>query len=176
MNEYGKLGGSNIISAETQNSEIIKNGGFEELDPETGYPDYWRYYNSLIGYYFVESAVKYEGSYSIRIENAPGVNYYLQLVDPKMLVPYSHYILRYWIRHDALAGGDEFAVFINTIEFNWHVQVNTIQGPKVASDWTMFEYEFTAPDVNTSMFSFGFYFYITGGNAWLDNISLKKVI
>ena len=37
MNEYGKLGGSNIVSGKTQNVNLIVNGGFEIIDPYTNF-------------------------------------------------------------------------------------------------------------------------------------------
>ena len=176
MNDYGKLGGSNIVSATTQNLELIDNGSFESLNQSSGYPISWQAYFSVAGYYFVDSTISQEGMYSIRIENAPGVNYYYQWVDANLIVPYSTYRLTYWIKHEALNTGDEFAVFINDVEFNWHIIVNTVRGPALSSDWQMYDYEFEAPELNTAKYSFGFYFYIEGGKkAWLDNISLEKV-
>lgn len=178
MNEFGKLGGSNIVSAQTKNKQLIKNGSFENLNPSTGYPENWQAYSSTDGYYFVDSLVAQDGKYSIRIENAPGVYIYYQLVNPQLLIPNSRYKQSYWIKHDELLNiGDEFAVFINTIEFNWQIQVNKVSGPKSASDWKLYEYEFTAPNVSSSNFSFGFYFYLYSNEkkAWLDNVSLIKV-
>ena len=178
MNDVGRLGGSNIVSARTQNVQLIKNGSFESLNVDTGYPDYWQAYSSTDGYYFVDSTISQEGNYSIRIENGPGVNYYYQLVNPQLIVADSRYRLSYWIRHDGFSSSGEFAVFMNTTEFNWQVQANTVRGPKPATDWILYEYEFTAPNVNATNYSFGFYFCIhdAGKKAWLDNISLIKVL
>ena len=179
MNDYGKLGGSNIVSAQTSNLDLIKNGSFENLNKSTGYPENWQSYNNINSpYYFIDSSIVEDGKYSIRIENAPGVNIYYQTLSSQTLVSNTQYKLSYWIKHDILNnGGDEYAVFINNKEFTWSIQANKISGPKSSSDWDLHEYEFTVPDVSSSSYLIGFYFYITGGSkAWLDNVSLVKVL
>jgi len=176
MNDYGRFGGSNIVSATTENIEVLNNGSFELLNSFTGYPLFWNAQTTMIGYYFVDSTIVQDGNYSIRIEDSPGVNYYYQLVNPANIISNELYRLTYWVKHDSLGSESEFAIFLNTVEFTWQVQANTISGPKPASDWTEYQYEFTAPNVTTSNYSVGFYFYLGGDReAWLDNISLVKV-
>jgi hypothetical protein len=178
MNEFGRLGGSNIVTAITKNKQVIQNGGFENLDPTSHFPEHWQAFSTAEGYYFVDADIAQEGEHSLRIENAPGVNIYYQLVNPKSLVPGSRYKLSYWVKHEKMVNhGDEFAVFLNTIEFSWQIQINTVHGPRSASDWNRYDYEFTIPDVSTSNFSIGFYFHLYSENkkAWLDNVSLIKI-
>lgn len=176
MNDYGRLGGSNIVSATTENKQVLKNGSFELLDPSTGYPLYWNAFNSISGYYIVDSVFSQDGEYSVRVENSPGVNYYYQLVSPTDIISNNIYRLTYWIKHDSLSSASEFAIFLNSVEFTWQIQANTVYGPKPASDWLEYQYEFTAPNVTTSNYSVGFYFNLGGDRkAWLDNVSLKKV-
>ena len=177
MNDVGRLGGSNIVSARTANRQLLRNGSFEILNGSTKYPENWQAMNSLQDYYFVDTSTAQDGDVSIRIENAPGVNIYYQLVNPQELIGGTRYKLSYWVKHDGLPqSGDEFAVFMNSAEFTWRLQVNTVNGPLASTDWQFFEYEFTAPTISTSNYIFGFYFWIgSGKRAWLDNVSLIKI-
>jgi hypothetical protein len=182
MNDIGRLGGSNIVSARTVNRDIVKNGGFENLRASNGFPEYWQTYGNTTEYYRVDDQVARTGNYSMRVENSGGgVNTMYQQIRPTDLVAGSRYRLTYWIRHDALTEGDEFAVFMNDQEYTWRLYINTTRGPLGETDWQLFEYEFTAPSLNTANVIIAFYFYFNsyyGGNnirAWVDDVSLIRI-
>lgn len=183
MNDIGRLGGSNIVSARTQNKNIIKNGGFEDLRQSDGFPEFWRTWDNTTEYFKVDDEIVRTGNYSVRVENSGGgVGGMLhQLIRPTDLVAGSRYRLSYWIKHDALTSGDEFAVFMNDEEHTWNLYINTTRGPLAESDWKLYEYEFSAANLNTANIVMAFYFYFNsyhGGNnvrAWVDDVSLVRI-
>lgn len=179
MNDFGRLGGSNIISAETENQQIIKNGSFEILNPNTGYPENWQAEN-FGTFWLVDSNVVFDGNYSLSIHDQAGVTMPWQSISPSDLVAGSRYSLSYWIKHDALQSNnyaEEFAIYMNNTEFTWSIQINTIFGPKPESDWQEYKYEFTLPSVSSSNYNIRLYFALAPETyAWIDKISLVKVL
>ena len=185
MNDIGRLGGSNIVSARTQNKEIIKNGSFEDLRQSNGFPEFWQTWGNSTGYFKVDNDIVRTGNYSVRVENSGGgVSGMLhQLIRPTDLAAGSRYRLSYWIKHDALIGSsDEFAVFMNDEEHTWNLYINTTRGPLPESDWKLYEYEFTAANLNTANIVMAFYFYFNSSvhgdsniRAWIDDVSLIKI-
>jgi len=183
MNDIGRLGGSNIVSAQTQNKEIIRNGNFEDLRQSDGFPEFWNTWGNSTEYFMVDDEIVRNGSHAMRVENSGGgVGGMLhQLIRPSDLVAGNRYRLTYWIKHDALAGGDEFTVYMNDEEYSWRLYINTTRGPLAESDWKLYEYEFTAVNLNTANVVMAFYFYFNsyyhGNNvrAWVDDVSLVRI-
>jgi len=178
MNDYGKLGGSNILSAKTGNKQIIRNGSFEILNQNTGYPEFWQSDN-FGTYWLVDSTVVQDGKYSLSVHDQAGVIMPWQSINPSDLVADSRYRLTYWVKHDALQSQnmlEEFAVFMDNTEFTWHIQINQVSGPQLESDWKEYTYEFTMPSVTASNFNIRLYFILAPDTyAWIDNISLVKI-
>ena len=177
MNDFGRLGGSNIVSVKTENSLILKNGSFEILDPSTGYPNAWKDDDGVFGrYWLVDSSVVQNGKYSLSVHDQSGVLMPYQPISPSDLIAGSRYKLTYWIKHDALQAGREFAIFMDNTEFTWHIQINQVSGPAPASDWKEYTHEFTMPSVEASNFNIRLYFLLDQDTyAWVDNMSLIKV-
>jgi len=179
MNDFGRLGGSNIQAAETRNLQVIKNGSFEILDPNTEYPLSWQSEN-FGTLWLVDSNVVFDGKYSLSVHDQSGVIMPWQSISPNDLVAGSRYNLSYWIKHDALQSPnmlEEFSIYLDNTEFTWHIQINPISGPHPESDWKEYTYEFTMPSVTASNFNIRLYFLLAPDTyAWIDKISLEKVL
>lgn len=179
MNDFGRLGGSNIQAAETRNLQVIKNGSFEILDPNTEYPLSWQSEN-FGTLWLVDSNVVFDGKYSLSVHDQSGVIMPWQSISPNDLVAGSRYNLSYWIKHDALQSPnmlEEFSIYLDNTEFTWHIQINPISGPQPESDWKEYIYEFTMPSVTASNFNIRLYFLLAPDTyAWIDKISLEKVL
>lgn len=178
MNDFGRLGGSNIVSAKTENLQIIKNGSFEILDTSTGYPENWKADN-FGSLWLIDSTVVQDGKYSLSVHDQSGVIMPWQTISPNDLTTGSRYKLTYWIKHDSLRSSnisEEFAIILDNEEFTWHIQINQVLGPAIASDWKEYTYQFTMPSVQTSNFNIHLYFLLAPDTyAWIDNMSLLKV-
>jgi hypothetical protein len=177
LNEFGRLGGSNLVNAKTDNQEILKNSSFEIIDSNTGFPKNWDC-DAYGTYWFLDESNTLDGKYCLMVKGMAGVIMPWQTIDPSYLVAGSRYKLCYWIKHDEFKSGElnEFNLFLDNTEYTWHIQTNTISGPLPASEWKEYNYEFTMPSVIGSNFNLRLYFYL--GNetyAWIDNLSLIKV-
>jgi hypothetical protein len=178
MNDFGRLGGSNITFAETENKQIIKNGNFEILNSSTGFPENWQAEN-FGTFWLIDSNIVFDGKYSLSTHDQAGVIMPWQSISPADLVAGSRYSLSYWIKHDALQSTnylEEFAIYMDNTEFTWSIQINPIIGPKPESDWKEYKYEFTMPSISSSNYNIRLYFALAPETyAWIDKLSLVKV-
>ena len=121
MNEFGRLGGSNIVNAKTGVSEIIKNGSFEVLNPNTGDPEYWNVWNNHTSFN-VDSTLAHSGKNSMRLdvtEQTPVHSPLYQLIDPVFFVGGERYRITYTRYADDLtfSGGPDFADMLTRQRF-----------------------------------------------------------
>ncbi|MCF6270377.1 MAG: carbohydrate binding domain-containing protein [Melioribacteraceae bacterium] len=174
MNDYGRLGGSNIVSSTTMNYQIIKNGNFEILK-HTGYPENWNSDN-FGTLWLVDSAVVQDGTYSLSVHGQAGLIMPWQSINPSELVAGSRYRMNYWVKYEALQSGNEFAIYMDNAEFTWSIQINPVSGAQPESDWKEYSYEFTMPSVSASNFNIRLYSLLSPEKyAWIDNLRLEKV-
>ena len=183
MNEYGRLGGSNIVNSITKNIEVIKNGNFEIIDPNTNFPLYWYIWNNA-NIMSIDSVEKHEGKYSIRIDmdNTSPVHHPLyQTIDPNRLTKGDRYHFSYWLKVDSLDDNSGYWVDIASDDWNWAVKINLTSGPMQGFNWQEFTYEFTIPnDIEVSNYLIYFMFEVLSTaelhlTAWIDNVSLEKI-
>lgn len=180
MNEYGKLGGSNIISAKTPNRELILNGSFEDVESSTGFPKEWKLDSPNNGAYAIDNQVSKDGKNSIRIDKPQGVgNMIYQLIRPELLVANQRYKLSYWVKHTKFVDYGEYKTYLDGSSCNFNVSIPIINVTSLpASDWELYEYEFTCPAISCSNYQLHFYFYGTKNGVdkvWIDNFSLKSI-
>lgn len=176
MNEFGRLGGSNIVSTKTGVSEIIKNGSFEILNPNTGDPEHW---NDVRGPWSVDDSIAQEGNYSLVVHGEAGVGTMpLYIIRPDELIAGRRYKLTYWVKYednDAPNFGAEFAIFLDNEEHTWYNIINNTQLGS-SFNWREYIYSFTMPEVQASNFKILLYFYVHPQSyAWIDNMSLIEI-
>ena len=180
MNEFGRLGGSNIVNAKTGVSEIIKNGSFEVLNPNTGDPEYWNVGNNNTSFN-VDSTLAHSGKNSMRLdvtEETPVHSPLYQLIDPVLFVGGERYRITYWIKTLNMSLNSYwFESLIHSETGDWYLHIASLRGPIQDSDWLLVEYDFTYPLNNsTSNIRLDFYPEIPAEfQLWIDDISLKKI-
>jgi len=183
MNEYGKLGGSNIISAETENSNIIINGGFEELD-QFNYPVGWTINNrdSVVIINPVSNSISYSGNISMRgftsIISTPIDGFLEQKIPYSKFEPGAEYIFSFWYLVDSSSGSIDI-----------DLTTNKIYGPKIFyySNWFLTKTDgwvnktvtFTFPSGNPTDLYFQLYFSKANPPEtklilYLDDFEIKK--
>lgn len=177
MNEFGRLGGSNIVSATTNSMNIIENGGFEIIN--AGFAEGW----SGSGILEIDQTESYSGNNSLHfysIDNVYSESHIERIYSPQLLTPNSKYELTMWIKHDSLAPNHTGWFDIYPDQFHLH----HIDGPRTLQDWTQHkEVFFTPPDINGEYYGFQFHFYQTTKepmpeqllNLWIDNIEVKRI-
>ena len=179
MNEYGRLGGSNIVQATTKNFNVIENGSFEVIDIYSQFPEKWEN-NTFLE---IDSTTSVEGKYSFRFlgEKHPGTSFDLrQVVATNKIVPGGLYELSYWVKHDSLCSN--FMTWTSFYPVTDHQCEYT--GPLAPSDWVKYSTTFTVPlGTNPTQYFFVIYFWQIENdtlpsvplNVWIDNIELYRI-
>ena len=177
MNEYGKLGGSNIELALTKELNLIQNGNFELLD-NNNFPEKWE------GSVTIDSLNAYSGKYSVKMfedTSFSGMTQKLrQIIDPAKVEKDSRYKLSFWWKSKELSESEYFGVKFEEQSgdaFVW----KWFNGPHPDSIWQEYNYEFTIPSSSNPqnyqlVFMFERYPLIpTPMTVWVDSVSLKKI-
>jgi len=176
MNEYGRLGGSNIVLATTLVRNLFPDGGMELSD---SYTNYWNTYAGLPSIEISDSLV-YEGSHSVHLALPSFIAHNLMSGTEADEI----YELSFWYRFtgDSIAYGqpDDRSYTIDhfggsNIGFDMFGTVlNTNPGQGFDSDWLFYSGNFVMKE------DAPVHFYMslsssTGLHMWLDNLSLTKV-
>jgi len=174
MNEYGRLGGSNINSAKTLFKNLIKNGDFE-LFNSLNQPTDWLRENDV---WFTSNQNFQSGSHGLRGER----NTYLvelgpptslrQFIPYTSIVPGKQYTFSFYYKVDSLAGNSTLKVALGSIFYHF-IDGNTPVG------WQNYSFTFTTPQLSEDL--------ILSCNVqtnvpyngepwlmWLDNFELKR--
>ena len=183
MNEYGKLGGSNIVSSKTQNANLIGNGGFEIIDPYTNFAEGWNLSAMQSTYAEIDQTQSFDGNNSLHFYGIQGVYAFSSIdtdIDPNLLIPDKKYELTMWVKHDSLA-----VYHTGWIDLYPGLgRLYQIDGPKKISDWMQHKKVFYTPaSLEGTYYGFQFHFAQIVNqiipdlplNIWIDNIEIKRV-
>ncbi|AFN73826.1 hypothetical protein MROS_0583 [Melioribacter roseus P3M-2] len=146
MNEYGKLGGSNIISIVTENRNIISNGDFEEVGNDS-LPTEWIFRDNKDIYKLVQSDESYSGNNYLLI-NPTRYVYDLSWGSLRYRVPYtelvsgSQYTISFWYFVEELEGNSQLMIEFKPEQLTFIF--DTITGEEKGI-WKKYERTFTAP-------------------------------
>ncbi len=174
MNEFGSLGGSNIINAQTIIGNIIPNGNFEDLNSL----NYWQITRGNGTNYLtiLDDSIKYNGTFSLYNKNpdlsTPSNKYSaLESNFPVNLIPQSTYKLSGWAKAEGQRtdiGGLEIGippyVVLSFADYG-------NMGDSVNIDWTYKEIIFQAPTAT----DLKIHMYFPIEKVWLDDISLERI-
>jgi len=170
MNDYGRLGGSNIVSATTLNANLFPDGGFEEI-------------NSLNTYWIIvwnpehaelDDSIKYAGNYSLHLTPAGGN-------DVRMRHPFINFLAGqneyYEISFYYMINGDIDELADLAIMFNYGVNSTPFNGAYVLNfninpnEWYQFTYTLLLPENEPIEFEL-----ITDylQDVWIDNLTLTR--
>ena len=144
LDDFGKIGGSNIVNIETSNAVLIKNSGFEEL--ENGKPLFWDLLGSISSSneIVVDSSNSYEGENSIKVTalDAQAVTNLGYNIDGNLLVSDTEYELSFYYTSSLNSNLD----LVFSEEFRSPPVFNTAyKETPITSNWTKFSYVFSTP-------------------------------
>lgn len=174
MNEFGSLGGSNIVNAQTIIGNIIPNGDFEDLNSLNN----WQITRGNGTNYLtiLDDSVKYTGSFSLYNKNpnlSTPSNKYSALDSnfPVKLIPQSTYKLSGWAKAEGQRtdiGGLEIGippyVVLKFVDYGG-------MGDSINVDWTYKEIIFQAPTATDLLI----HMYLPIEKVWIDDISLLLI-
>ncbi|MBC8180638.1 hypothetical protein H8E88_05885 [candidate division KSB1 bacterium] len=178
MNEYGRIGGSNIIQIQTKNVQLIRNSGFEEISEEE--PIYWTLVrnpgnpdNSII----IDSTDAIEGNNSLKFHHAEESGcwemWITQDLNKSFLIGGATYKLSLGFKAD-FVGQTGFNLILrnSTIDLWLNVPIKIDE----EGEWSMIFYEFGLPDtIGNNDVKMTIHFCNQGVKSWwLDNIKLEK--
>ena len=181
MNEYGKLGGSNIESSKTPDKNLIKNGDFESFD-NFNKPTDWITENNV---WSVSNQKFQSGGYGLRGE----VNSYLYEIGGASLrqyIPYTslvtgkQYTFSFFYNIENLDGNSALKVSLGTnIQTGSSSIISTFIDNTAPSGWQKFSFAFTAPQLTEDLvISCYVNVNIPYNNElwlmWLDNFELER--
>lgn len=179
MNEYGRIGGSNIIQIQTENVQLIRNGGFEEISGDE--PTDWTLFPNSFGnpenYILIDNTDAFEGNNSLKFhhaeENGCWEMWISQVLDKSFLNGGDTYRLRLGFKSD-FVGQIGFNLILRnpTIDLWLNVPINIDQ----EGQWAEISYEFGLPnDIGNNDVKMDIHFCIEGVNSWwLDNVKLER--
>lgn len=181
MNDYGRLGGSNIVDMQTPQKNIVLNGDFEEIDGNN-IPYFWQNWNNR-NFATSDNDESYTGSYSVHfLKDTSYFNHhpFYQIINPNEFEQGKRYRLTYWIKSDSVLDQSGFYVYIRSEDWSFSELINPVWGPYDSFEWMEFSHEFTYP-YNLSTSNIYLEFYPEGGSAflpleyWLDDVELVKI-
>ena len=198
MNEFGRVGGSNIVNSKTLDSNLIVNGSFEDINRAINFPNQWKvlYSSSSANKFSVDTLNFIDGNKSIncRLEvGDKGNNWFLYAVlDPSKFEVGKRYEFSFWYKADTLEQwnnarcyfGTDFNNLGNTSLFILNDFFNATQSPSSPINWTKYTYDFTVPSGTPSNYYLMFaidriapsnYQFNLSANLWLDNLKIGKI-
>jgi len=181
MNEYGRLGGSNINSIKTLYKNLIKNGDFE-LFNSTNEPLDWLLENDV---WFTSNQNFQSGKHGLRGER----NTYLvelgppaslrQFIPYTSIVPGKQYTFSFYYKVDSLAGNSTLKVSLGrNVQDAYSIFYYDIDG-NIPAGWYNYSFTFTAPQLIEDLVLSCYVQVNIPFNGepwlmWLDNFELKR--
>ncbi len=181
MNEFGRLGGSNIASSKTLYKNLIKNGDFE-LFNSANVPTDWLTENDI---WYVNNQHFQSGNYGLRGERN---SYLVELGPPASLrqyIPYTsivagkQYTFSFYYFVENLAGNSTLKVSLGrTVQDASSIIYQFIDG-STQPGWQNFSFTFTAPQLTEDLVLSCYVETNVPYNGepwlmWLDNFELKR--
>jgi hypothetical protein len=186
MNEYGRLGGSNIVSAKTSNINYVKNGGFED---KNNFLNWWSLGYQPWDSVTITDSIQKEGNYSLLLTSQPFSEYGVsgeraRLFSGFMDLDEGDYKISFWVRVEGIPesvssynwytfmGSDNYVAGIaNNNQFPIGVKEGSIN----ENEWTYVEKQIRVLDYYYGRY--GFYFEVRSfcKKAWFDDIKVEKV-
>jgi hypothetical protein len=187
MNDFGKLGGSNIVSSKTSNINYVQNGSFEDT---VGFPKWWRYGNtSTDSTALLTNITSKEGNYSLVMVAKPFSEYGVTGVRSRLKsgfakVAEGDYKISFWVKvqgipdyvssynWNSFAGSENYIAGISNDNT---FPIGVKRGSIVENEWVYVESQVKILDMYYK--NYGFYFEIASycNKVWFDDIKLEKV-
>jgi hypothetical protein len=191
MNEYARLGGSNIVNSTSLNKNIIQNGSFEKVS--STFPDNWNTWGTQ-GKFLSNSENAQEGMKSIKVALSLddwGVNSWglYQQINPNDFEQGKTYKISFWCKTDSLEEYESISCrFTKNNYWDGNEVIASlysfVEGPRTASDWQYFSFTLTIPSETPSNYFLTFdliragtmgYTFDLPMISWIDNVNIEKV-
>lgn len=182
MNDYGKLGGSNIISKKTLFKNLILNGDFESFD-DSHRPTDWSTENNV---FFVSDSIHQSGEHALKgsrnsylVELGPQASL-RQYIPYTSIVPGKQYIFSFYYLVKNLPGNATLKVSLGKdIQLGANTPTYVFINGASTATWKNYSFTFTAPqltqDLNVSCYvQTNIPFGGEPWDVWLDNFELKR--
>ena len=181
MNDFGRLGGSNIASSKTLIKNLIKNGDFESYD-DFKRPTDWLNENDI---WYVSDQNFQNGNYGLRgernaylVELGPGASL-RQYISYTSIVPGKQYIFSFSYDVENLGGNSTLRVGLGrNVQDQYSICYDVIDAT-ASSGWQNYSFTFTAPTLNEDLVVSCYVETNVPYNGepwimWLDNFELKR--
>ena len=182
MNEFGRLGGSNISSSKTLNKNLIKNGDFE-LFNSSNLPTDWLTENDI---WYVNNQNYQNGTYGLRGERnsylselGPGASL-RQFIPYTSIIPGKQYTFSFYYNVENLGGNSTLNVALGTNVQAGHESITyKFIDATSLSGWQNYSFTFTAPQLTEDLVLSCYVSVNIPYNGepwimWLDNFELKR--
>jgi Carboxypeptidase regulatory-like domain/Carbohydrate binding domain/Fibronectin type III domain len=186
MNDYGRLGGSNIVTSLTLNKNIILNGSLEEIS--SNFPANWMTFQDMPVNFVVDNEVAQEGNKSIRVDLNPedhGSNFgwlFYQIINPSEFEQGKSYKISFWCKTDSLEDNQSISFRFTKDDKFWPVILNVpyfVKGPRLPSGWEYYSMTLTIPaeSVSNYFFELNIDKSVTTRpmRVWFDNLKVEKI-
>jgi hypothetical protein len=167
MNEYGKLGGSNIAFIETQNLNLFNDGDFE-TELALGY---WNLSESSDTY--LDSEIKHDGNYSLHLLRDTTDGFSSRKITHQRfsdLVIGEEYTFSFWFRVMGVASECSDVIVDFDDLFQWSEEYPFCDIGFKAEEWCYWEITFESLKENFSLYIY----FDTFSDIWIDNLILKR--
>jgi len=185
MNDYGRLGGSNIVTSLTLTKNIIQNGSLELTS--SNFPDNWLTYQDMPVNFVVDDLVAQDGNKSIRVDLNPedgAANFgwfFYQMIDPAQVEQGKSYKISFWYKTDTLDANQSVSFRFTKDDKFWPVILNVpyfVQGPRTPGGWEYFSMNLTIPVESVSNYFFELNISKSASarpmRVWFDNLKMEK--
>jgi hypothetical protein len=176
MNNFGRLGGSNIVNGTTTVGNLIPAGEFDNL---VRFNDYWTYSPiNTVSSVSLDDSIKVNGNASLHVKSewrSNGFGTTLQLKSPIRLAPNITHELTFWIKVKGIRGNTD-DLFLNIYQGSqWVKTIYVAEGGygnrEVDSDWNQKTGYLTVTNDTPISISL----HCNNENIWLDDLSLVPI-
>lgn len=167
MNEFGRLGGSNVSNAKALIGNLIPDGGFENVG---SIYNNWHSFGGNVETFEYDDSVKVQGTYSLKGINIYPASMDMILNNPIKLGEGIVYELSGWLKASGMATGTTEWVLITTDPFCGNIVVSDARATQepVEIEWTYRSVTFTVPEDTDIEIRFNSGF----ENFWIDDLRL----
>jgi hypothetical protein len=185
MNDYGRLGGSNIVSSATTNLNYVVNGDFEN---NTGLQNWWNFGTVPWGAKQITDSTRKNGSYSLQLAAEPFSEYGISGVRASIHSGYmtlreGDYKVSFWVKVEGIptsvstynwysfTGSDNYVAGLGNDNM---LPIGVRIGSVNANEWTYVEQRVRLLDFYYARY--GFYFELRSycRQAWFDDVKVEK--
>jgi hypothetical protein len=180
MNEYGRIGGSNIIDIQTLNVQLIYNGSFEEIEnlDVLGWTIQENSFGNLDNYIVLDTKKTFEGNNSLRFHHAEESGcweqWITQNIDYNNFVAMGKYKISFAFMSESLKDY-YYRIILRNNTFDLTIPISVVINS--TNEWEYSNVEFGLPEyLGHSNIQILIHFCNMGQDTWwIDNLDLERI-